>query len=115
MSGSGGGPVYDFEANSTDAAMKKQMAAYHTVIKYLDRRLDGTVIRIPLRTQAHATQSEISKCCTTVSEMIEVLQSFASEFGDSGLLFMKNVEKLQIEFAGISIGIEMIDKEKSRL
>jgi sacsin len=110
-----GGPVYDFVANSGEVAIQNQMAAFQSVIEHLDRHLEGTVIRIPLRTEAQATKSEISDRETTVSEMLEVLQSFASEFGNNGLLFMRNVEKLEIgSAAGMSIGIEMVDGENLR-
>lgn len=109
---SNGGPVYDFVANSEDVAMKNHMAAFQTVITQLDQQLEGTVIRIPLRTQVQASRSEkISERLTTVSEMMEVLQSFASEFGESGLLFMKNIEKLEIGSDEISIKIETTDSE----
>lgn len=108
---SDGGPVYDFVANSEDVAMKNHMAAFQTVITHPDQQLECTVIRIPLRTQVQASRSEISERWTTVSEMMEVLQSFASEFGESGLLFMKNIEKLEIGSDEISIKIETTDSE----
>lgn len=110
-----GGPVYDFVANSREAAIQNHMAAFQTIMEHLDRHLEGTVIRIPLRTEAQATKSEISDRGTTISEVLEVFQSFASEFGNNGLLFMRNIEKLEIgSAAGISIGIEMINGETLR-
>ena len=113
---SDGGPVYDFVANSGEVAIQNQMAAFQTVLEHLDRHLEGTVIRIPLRTEAQATKSEISDRGTAASELLDVFQSFASEFGNNGLLFMRNVEKLEIGSAsGISIGIEMADAETLRL
>lgn len=109
-----GGPVYDFVDNYEKVQMKQQMAAFQTLMKRSDQRLDGTIIRIPLRTQAQAIKSEISNRETTVSEVLEVLQTFASEFADSGLLFMRNVEKLEIGSSGISIVIEMVDGKTLR-
>jgi len=109
-----GGPVYDFVKNSGDAAIKNHMAAFQDVIECPDQQLNGTVIRIPLRTAARATKSQISSRETTTSEMREVLQLFASEFGDNGLLFMKNVEKLEITANGLAIGIEIVDWEVVR-
>jgi sacsin len=106
---SGGGPVYDFVGNSENVAIMNQMDAFQAVMEHLDQKLDGTIIRIPLRTQAQALKSEISNRGTTVSEVSEVLQSFASEFGGSGLLFMRNVEKLELGSAGMSINIQMGD------
>jgi len=104
-----GGPVYDFVENSENIAIKNQMAALQAIMEHLDQKLDGTIIRIPLRTQAQAMNSEISNRGTTVSEVSEVLQSFASEFGDNGLLFMRNVEKLELGSASMSINIQMGD------
>ncbi len=109
-----GGPVYDFVDNCEDIAIKNQMAAFQAVMQQFDRKLDGTIIRIPLRTQAQAMRSEISSRGTTVSEVLKVLESFASEFGDSGLLFMRNVEKLELGSAGMSINIQMGDGKTLR-
>ena len=108
--------MYDFVADSGEVAIQNQMAAFQTVMEHLDRHLEGTVIRIPLRTEAQATKSEISDRRTAASEVLDVFQSFASEFGNNGLLFMRNVEKLEIGSAsGMSIGIEMADAETLRL
>ncbi len=97
-----------------DPAIKNQMIAYHKVIEHPECKLDGTVIRIPLRTDTQAAKSEISNHTTTASEILDVLKSFALEFGDSGLLFMRNVEKLEIGAPGLSILIEMVDGENIR-
>ena len=109
-----GGNVYDFVENSGDAAIKNHMAAFQDVIECPSQRLDGTVIRIPLRTAARATKSKILTRETTASELREVLRLFASEFGDNGLLFMKNVGKLEISANGLDIGIEIVDGEAVR-
>lgn len=93
---SAGGPVYDFVANSGETAIRNHMAAFQTVMEHTDRRLESTVIRIPLRTEAQARQSDTSDKTITVSKILEVLQIFTSEFGHNGLLFMRNVEKLEI-------------------
>ena len=65
-------------------------------MEHTDRRLESTVIRIPLRTEAQARQSDTSDKTITVSKILEVLQIFTSEFGHNGLLFMRNLEKLEI-------------------
>jgi sacsin len=107
--------VYDFVADSMDIAMQNHMQAFETVMERIDQHLEGTAIRIPLRTKAQGTKSEISGRETTVSEILDVFQSFASDFGKNGLLFMRNVEKLEIGSAtGTSIGIEMVDRETLR-
>jgi sacsin len=105
-----GGPVYDFVKNSGNIKIQKHMSAFQTVMKHLDRKLDGTIIRIPLRTQ----KSKISDWETTASEVLDVLRSFASEFGKNGLLFMRNIERLEIGSASMSVEIKLTDAEAIR-
>jgi sacsin len=86
------------------------MSAFQAVMEHLDKPLNGTVIRIPLRTddQAKNSRISISKHGIAVSEVLEVLQSFAEEFGNNGLLFMRNVQKLEIGSSdGILVHIEI--------
>lgn len=106
--------MYDFVEDYKEAAIKNQMAAYQTVMKHLDQPFDGTIIRIPLRTPAQAKKSEISNKATTTSELVEVIQTFASDFGNNGLLFMRNIEKLELRAPGISVEIEMLERKKLR-
>jgi sacsin len=109
-----GGPVYDFVKNSGDIRIQKQMSAFQTTMKHLDRELKGTIVRIPLRTQAQAAKSQISDRETTVSEVLEVLRNFTSEFGENGLLFMRNIERLEIRSASMFTEIELTDAEALR-
>jgi hypothetical protein len=47
---------------------------------------------------------------TAVSELREVLGNFVREFGDSGLLFMRNIADIAIDStSGISISIGVYD------
>lgn len=110
-----GGPIYDFVGNYGHAAIKNHMKAYQTVMQNPDKHFAGTIIRIPLRTEAQTKEARISALFTPVSEMLEVLQTFASEFGKNGLLFMRNVDKVTIESGSISITIEMLDKMALRM
>lgn len=109
-----GGRVDDFVKNAGEIEIKNHMAAFQTVIDHVDRPLDGTVIRIPLRTHARACKSEIRTMETTAAEILEVLKSFASDFGDNGLLFMRNVDNLEIGSVGWSIKIQMADSQSLR-
>lgn len=75
-----------------------------------DQPFDGTIVRIPLRTEEQAAKSEIVNRETTTTEIIEVLGKFATEFGDKGLLFLKNVDKLILEnSSGMSTQIMLAD------
>ena len=107
---SANGKTYDFVRDSSYVEIQNHMSAFRAVMEHIDRPLNGTIIRIPLRTDEQAEKSEISvsKCGTTVAEIREVLQNFADEFGGGGLLFMRNVEKLEIGSNDqISVYIEM--------
>ncbi|CZT03992.1 uncharacterized protein RAG0_10590 [Rhynchosporium agropyri] len=105
---SDGGPVYGFVEDSQEPEIKNQMGAYQSVMVHLDHPLDGTVIRILLRNASQTLKSDISTLSTTPTEIQEVLRSFSAEFGTYGLLFMRNVTKLAIDSAEMSLTIEMI-------
>ncbi|KAJ5050730.1 uncharacterized protein L3040_002603 [Drepanopeziza brunnea f. sp. 'multigermtubi'] len=111
-----GGEQYDFVEYAADTATKNHMEAFESVIERADRHLDGTVIRIPLRTQERAAQSEISKLTTTISEIKEVLSLFAKGFGQNGLIFMRHLTK--IEFSAVDNSLcmktEVDDREAVR-
>jgi sacsin len=107
--------VYDFVRDAEDAAIQNHMAAFQSVMESSTQPFDGTIIRIPLRTREQANKSDICTCETTVLEVREVLEKFATEFGNSGLLFMRNIEKVLIDStAGMSISIEIVNGEHVR-
>jgi len=85
------------------------METYKTIIQSVDEPFNGTVIRIPLRNKNQTLKSEISSRFTSASDIQDVLRTFAKEFGKNGLLFMRNVTKLQIACSGMSLMIEMVD------
>lgn len=109
---SSGGPLYDFVEDAQDNAMKNHMAAFQSVMDKSFEPFNGTVIRIPLRTQDQASRSGISSHETTIPEIREVLEKFAAEFEHSGLLFMRNVTKVSIDSTtGMSKSIEMVGQD----
>jgi sacsin len=76
--------------------MRDQMAAFSAITEEFDRAFEGTIIRIPLRTSEQAQKSQICSREAPYSEIAQVLQTFADEFGHTGLLFMKNVSQISI-------------------
>jgi sacsin len=107
--------MYDFVADAEGVEMKNQMSAFSAIIKKIDRPFQGTIIRIPLRTEAQAIRSEICSRATTVSDVEEVVKSFCSEFGTSGLLFMKHVERIKIEIGNtLAFDIKVFNAEDVR-
>jgi sacsin len=110
-----GGNKYDFVKDSQDIEIQNSMAAFQSVMDDPTKPFDGTIIRIPLRTPEQARKSDISNREPTVMEIHEVLEKFAAEFGNSGLLFMKNILKVSIDStAGMSIVIEIVGGEDVR-
>lgn len=88
--------------------MKNQMSAFSAITKQFDQPFQGTIIRIPLRTAAQAEASEICNRSTTLSDVVEVVRKFVSEFGTSGLLFLKNIENIMIEIGdSVAFNIEI--------
>jgi sacsin len=105
---SDGGPVYDFVADAEDPAIQSHMEAFQSIIRNMAEPFLGTIIRIPLRTKSQASKSEICTRATRAREIHEVLENFAAEFGDRGLLFLRNVGKIDIEStSGLNISIEV--------
>jgi sacsin len=103
---SNGGPKYDFVKYADDPEMQSQMEAFKSLVVDPRKPFQGTIIRIPLRTTGHAKASEICDKPTTFAEVANVMRTFASDFGRSGLLFMKNVAKISIS-VGNDPAIEM--------
>ncbi|KAI9733902.1 MAG: hypothetical protein M1834_002557 [Cirrosporium novae-zelandiae] len=93
--GEPGGPVYDFVADSDDPEMKAHLEAFSPINAKWDEGFNGTVIRLPLRTEDQAKTSQISDRVTSVNEVEETFQAFASELSRS-LLFTKSIEKVTL-------------------
>ncbi|TGO23441.1 hypothetical protein BPAE_0132g00110 [Botrytis paeoniae] len=103
---SSGGEIYDFVSNAAAPEMRIHMSVFQELLEHLDQSLDGTIIRIPMRTNAQAQISKISDRQTTVAEMAMVLKKFADEFSNGGLVFMKHVARISI-FSKITGAIEI--------
>ena len=93
---SDGGPSWDFVENAYNTEIRNQMAVFGKVMKDFSQRFEGTIIRIPLRTFKQAENSKIWNKSTTVSDVKTVMNDFVSDFGISGLLFMKHVERIVV-------------------
>ena len=91
-----GGPEWDFTAHVQDNAMINQLSAYSSFLSEFNRPLDGTIVRIPLRTAAQAGKSAIRDQRTTVSDVQSSMEGFATEVHQGGLLFLKNVTKVSL-------------------
>lgn len=94
--------------------MKTQMTAFKAAMERVDKPLDGTVVRIPLRTPERAALSDISNRSVTASEIARVLEIFAADFADNGLIFLRNIEKLEIQLNDKSISVGFANREAIR-
>ena len=110
---SSGGNTYDIVESATEPAMQNHLSAFKPFVEGpLKEPFSGTIIRLPLRTAEQAKKSLIVQHETTIDEVSEVLKEFARDFGRSGLLFLKNVEKFCIEMTHEQpISFEVINPE----
>lgn len=110
-----GGDRFNFVEGAADPGIKNHIAAFQRILTNPNQPLDGTIIRIPLRTKKQAIESDISDNATTIQDVRKVLEQFAVEFGKNGLLFMKNVESISIKStSGLSIEISVLDPAEVR-
>ncbi|MCJ1404884.1 hypothetical protein MMC11_008110 [Xylographa trunciseda] len=91
-----GGPEWDFTAHAQDDAMKNQLSAYSSLFSDFNRPLEGTIVRIPLRTALQAQESAICDEETTISAVQSSMEGFGREIYQGGLLFLRNVIKVSL-------------------
>lgn len=77
--------------------MKNQLAAFSSIATNFDVEFPGTIIRLPLRTEAQAGWSEIvaDGMCTKEDDIMEIFDKFAGELVDS-ILFLRNVRSITL-------------------
>lgn len=78
--------------------MINQLKGFSAIDEFesFDKPLHGTIIRLPLRTDAQAKVSKISTRETDISDIEKSLTAFAQEIGIQGLLFLKSVQRIVI-------------------
>ena len=96
--GSPGGPALNIVQDECQEQIRNHLAAF-AACKSIEagQRLDETIIRIPLRTTAQATQSNIKNQATSVDDIKEVLNDFCQEILTGGLLFLKYVRTVTVK------------------
>ena len=62
----------------------------------VSKPLDGTIIRIPLRTKAQAKESKIVQKEVTVPDIESALAALGREVREGGLLFLKHVRRMSV-------------------
>lgn len=94
--GDPGGPVYGFTEAFEDPDMRGQLTAFGSILKNFQNTFEGTIVRLPLRTEAQALKSKIvPDKNTSEKEIIDVFELFSSELVES-LLFLRNVHSITL-------------------
>lgn len=77
--------------------MQNQLSAFSSILDQFDTAFEGTIIRLPLRTEAQAAKSKIvvSDKHTSEEEIIDVFRKFSGELVES-LLFLKNLRTITL-------------------
>lgn len=78
--------------------MQNQLHAFNSINQNFDSKFNGTIIRLPLRTESQATASKIlvSGKPTTGDEIIDIFRKFAGELVET-LLFLKNLHTITLQ------------------
>lgn len=78
--------------------MQNQLSAFSSLLNKFDTEFDGTIIRLPLRTQAQVAKSKIvlSDKHTTEEKIIDIFHKFSGELVET-LLFLKNLRTITLK------------------
>ncbi|KAI9768402.1 MAG: hypothetical protein M1839_004119 [Geoglossum umbratile] len=118
--GTPGGPIYDFVADGETDEMRNQLKPFAEVLVNHDfrRPLDGTVVRIPLRTEAQAQRSRICQRSTGIEEIRKVIEGFAISLGEGYGVFLRRIKEVGIWEGGERIGgceiVDTIEVDRAR-
>ncbi|KAH0562155.1 hypothetical protein GP486_003148 [Trichoglossum hirsutum] len=104
--GAPGGPVYDFVADGESDEMRNQLKPFAEVLTEHDfrRPLDGTMIRLPLRTEKQAQISQICQKSVAAEEIRDVLKTCAGWLGEGYGVFLRGVKEIGLWEGGERIG-----------
>ena len=94
--GQPGGPTWDVVKNKTSEELQNHLKTFGAFSLDTSAPLDGTIIRIPLRTKAQAIESKIVKQEVTVQNIKDALALLGREVREGGLLFLKHVRRMVV-------------------
>ena len=66
--------------------------------------VEGTVIRLPLRTEEQGKESKICQRAAKVEDVREVIEKFIEALSDGGLVFLRSVESVTAWVDGEVVG-----------
>ncbi|KAL8786962.1 MAG: hypothetical protein Q9195_007974 [Heterodermia aff. obscurata] len=91
-----GGPAWDVVHEKDSVELRNHLKTFDAFALDVSKPLDGTIIRIPLRTKAQAEQSKIVQKEVTVSDIESALAALGREVREGGLLFLKHVRRMLV-------------------
>ena len=82
-------------------------AAFSLFVKHPQESFNGTVVRLPLRTQEQAKTSKIIELAITPDDVLKEFKAFQKEVAES-LLFLKNIETIEFHIDNQFLGLTEI-------
>lgn len=103
-----GGPAWDVVENRDSVEIQNGLKTLGAFNLECGHEYDGTIIRIPLRTEGQSIISRIVNKAISTEKMREALEDFDKEIRDGALLFLKHVRRVTIRVDGTTISMTQI-------
>ena len=91
-----GGPAWDVVHEKDSMELRNHLKTFDAFALDVSKPLDGTIIRIPLRTKEQAKESKIVQREVTISDIENALAALGREVREGGLLFLKHVRRMLV-------------------
>lgn len=72
--------------------MQNHLKAFQSAKLDTSKAVDGTVIRIPLRTEAQAKKSKIVDRAISIDAIAKALHELGQEIREGGMIFLRHVQ-----------------------
>ena len=91
-----GGPTWDVVACKGSVEIQNHLKTFGAFSLDVSKPLEGTIIRLPLRTKEQAGKSKIVQKDVSVLDITNALHVLGREVREGGLIFLKNVRKMTV-------------------
>ncbi|KAI9761621.1 MAG: hypothetical protein M1840_001737 [Geoglossum simile] len=103
-----GGPQYCLSQDDWCLEIQNQLKPFSDITGASSQHggisVEGTIIRLPLRTEEQGKDSKICQRAAKVEDIKEVLEKFITALGDGALVFLRSVESVTTWLDGEVIG-----------
>ena len=104
-----GGPTWDVVENRSCPEIQNHLKTFQHFAVDTSRPFNGTLIRIPLRTDEQAAKSKISDRSVSTEQILDALHSLGHEIRQGGSLFLKHVRQITVRLDSSPIWKVRID------